>query len=260
MKKLLVLVLLLLTVTISVAQEGDTVKVLTDAEFLTHEKPTLFNRIWGPIGLSILSIDLMRDSTKYGLQDLVRSVVSDTFRTRVDDWLLWGPIPIMYAADLFKVPAKNTVWNQTKFLIISEAGTAAITWGLKLALPIKRPNNGTPNSYPSGHTSQAFCQSQVLFNEFRETAPLLAASGFLFSVPVATLRVLNNRHWVPDVLLGAGIAMLVTNLVYHFEPLKNWNPFKRKNKKTKVNKSESQLMFVPSFREDFKGFHLSLSF
>ena len=231
---------------------NETIRVLKD-------KPPLFNRMWGPLGLSLMSVDLMRDSAKYGLQKLVRSTVSDTFRTHVDDWLLWGPIPIMYGADLFKVPAKNTVWNQTKFLIISEAGTAALTWGLKLGLGIQRPNNGTHNAYPSGHTSQAFCQSQVLFNEFRDTAPLLAASGFLFSVPVGVLRVLNNRHWVPDVLLGAGIGMLVTNLVYHFEPLKNWNPFDKNRKKKKVGKTEKQLMFVPSFRADFKGFNLRLS-
>ncbi|MCG8576545.1 MAG: phosphatase PAP2 family protein [Flavobacteriales bacterium] len=219
-----------------------------------EDRPPLFNRIWGPIGLSLLSVDLMRDSAKYGLQELARSFVADTFRTHVDDWLLWGPIPVMYGADLFKVPAKNTVWNQTKFLIISEAGTAAITWGLKLGLGIQRPNNGAFTAYPSGHTSQAFCQSQVLFNEFRDTAPLLAASGFLFSVPVAALRVLNNRHWVPDVLLGAGVAMLVTNLVYHFEPLKDWNPFKRKKNKT------SEMMLVPSFRNDFMGARFQLRF
>lgn len=240
------------------AQVEDSVNTSITNGLTSQKKDPLFNRMWAPIGLSLISVDLMRDSAKYGLQKLVRSTVSDTFRTHLDDWLLWGPIPIMYGADLFKVPAKNTVWNQTKFLIISEIGTSALTWGLKLGLRIERPDNGALDAYPSGHTSQAFCQSQVLFNEFRETAPLLAASGFLFSVPVAALRVLNNRHWVPDVLLGAGVAILVTNLVYHFEPLKDWNPFEKRRKK-KALRNEKKLMFIPSFRSDFKGFNLRLS-
>jgi len=225
-------------------------------QFLDNQKPPLFNRIWGPIGLGIVSVDLLRDSTKYGLQEMARSFVADTFRTHVDDWIHYAPILTMYGADLFHVPAKNTVWNQTKYLIISEAVTSGIVLGLKYSLRIQRPNNGAANAYPSGHTSQAFVQSQVLFNEFRETAPLLAASGFLFSIPTGALRILNDRHWVPDVLLGAGIGMLVTNLVYHFEPLKNWNPFNQKRES--LNRVD--FSFIPSMNDQFIGGRLQLQF
>ncbi|MFT5822709.1 MAG: membrane-associated phospholipid phosphatase [Crocinitomix sp.] len=219
------------------------------------QKPkSFFSRAWAPIGLSLISMDLMRDSSKYGLQTLVRSIVKDDFRTHVDDWIHYAPIVTMYAADLFNVPAKNTVWNQTKFLIISEGITAGIVWSLKLGLGVQRPDNGAFTAYPSGHTSQAFVQSQVLYNEFRETAPLLAASGFLFSTTTGVIRILNNKHWVPDVLLGAGIGMLVTNAVYHFEPFKKWNPFK--NMKNRNN--NRQMSFVPSFRQDFVGGYLKI--
>ncbi|MCB0471929.1 MAG: hypothetical protein KDC56_02600, partial [Flavobacteriaceae bacterium] len=37
---------------------------------------------------------------------------------------------------------------------------------------------------------------------------------------------LNNKHWPSDVITGAGIGILISQLVYHFEPLKNWHPFK----------------------------------
>ncbi|WP_035846976.1 phosphatase PAP2 family protein [Crocinitomix catalasitica] len=210
--------------------------------------------IIAPIALSLLSVDLMRDSIKYGLQKVFRSRVDEDFHTGIDDWIHYAPVVMMYAADLFKVPAKNTVWNQTKYLIFSEAITAGIVWGLKYSLKIQRPNNGAFNAYPSGHTSQAFVQSQVLYNEFRETAPLLAASGFLFSISTGTIRILNNKHWVPDVLLGAGIAMLVTNTIYHFEPLKNWNPFKN------LKEKQLDLTFMPQLNPDYMGGYFSLRF
>lgn len=216
---------------------------------LTNPKESFFSRAWLPVGLSIISVDLMRDSTKYGLQRLARSFVADTFRTHVDDYIHYAPILMMYTADLCGVPAKNNMWNQTKYLIMSEAITSGIVWSLKIGLGIQRPNYGTYNAYPSGHTSQAFVQSQVLYNEFRETAPLLAASGFLFSISTGALRVLNNRHWVPDVLLGAGIGILVTNAIYYFEPLNNWYPFNRQ----KSNLNQRDLSFTPSFNPNFIG-------
>ncbi len=216
-------------------------------------KKSFFDVAWAPIGLSVLSVDLMRDSAKFGLQDMIHSYVPDDFETDLDDWIQYAPIAIMYTADLFKVPSKNTVWNQTKFLVMSELGTAAIVWSLKLGLGIQRPNNGAYTAYPSGHTSQAFVASQVLFNEFRETNKAIAYSGFLFSIPTGALRIVKNKHWVPDVLLGAGIAMLVTNAIYHFEPLKDWNPWKKKDRNIDVG-------FIPSISNDFYGGHLTLNF
>ena len=91
----------------------------------------------------------------------------------------------------------------------------------------ERPNGGA-HSFPSGHTSTAFVMATVLFHEFKDNKPALAYSGFAFATATGVLRVLNNAHWVSDVLVGAGIGIIITDLVYRFEPLKNWNPFKNK--------------------------------
>ena len=123
---------------------------------------------------------------------------------------------------------------------------------LKYSLKIQRPENGTFNSFPSGHTAQAFVESQVLFNEFYQTNKVIAFSGFLTSISTGSLRVINNRHWIPDVLMGAGIGILVTNLVYYFKPLKNWNPF------LKYQHSKNHISFSPSISSQFSGFNLRI--
>lgn len=220
------------------------------------EKASYFEGAWAPVGLSLLSISLMTDSSKYGLQKLIRAPFNG-YENHMDDYIQYAPIAVMYTADLFRIPAKNTVWNQTKFLAMSELGTSAIVQILKYSLKIQRPNNGSFNSYPSGHASQAFVASQVLFNEFKETNKLVAYSGFLFSIPTGALRIINNRHWVPDVLLGAGIAMLVTNTIYYFEPLKNWTPRIFKNRNTQ---KKTQIGFVPTWNDDYIGGYLTLKF
>ena len=95
-----------------------------------------------------------------------------------------------------------------------------------------------------------FTNAAVLYQEFKDSYPILAYSGFAFATATGGFRVLNNKHYISDVLVGAGIGILVTELVYHFEPLKNFNPF---------NKSEN-ISFSPLLIEDKYGFYFSYKF
>jgi membrane-associated phospholipid phosphatase len=147
--------------------------------------------------------------------------------TKVENYLQYVPVVELYAADLSGVKARNTVFDQTKYLFISELFTAAIVHFLKPVANVTRPD-GTEHSFPSGHTSQSFASATVLYREFNETSMALACSGYVFSSATGILRITNNHHWLPDVLAGAGIGMVVTNLVYYFQPLKNWHPFQSK--------------------------------
>ena len=150
-------------------------------------------------------------------------------KTSLDDYLLFAPTTIMYIADLVNIPSRNTPFNQTKLLGLSGIFTLGIVLGTKEITQITRPDDSTDDSFPSGHTAAVFVAGNVLFKEFKETKPLLAYSGLVIASTVGILRMTNNRHWISDVLTSAGIATIVTNLVYHFEPLKNWNPFEKSN-------------------------------
>lgn len=170
---------------------------------------------------------------KENLQDNIQNRFPD-FQTSADDFILFIPALTMYAADILKVPSKNDAFTQTKYLLIAGLANNIITFGLKKITDEERPN-GEPESFPSGHTSNSFVMATVLFHEFKESNLLLAYSGFLFATTTGILRVLNNEHWVSDVLVGAGIGILVTDLVYRIEPLKNWKPFKNKEISTLIS-------------------------
>jgi hypothetical protein len=177
--------------------------------------PTVF------IGAGIL---LNGSQIEQDLQQNLRSWVGDDFSSDIDDYFQYAPIAELYLADIFGVKSKNHWFDQTKYLLISNLITAGITQGLKYITLKPRPN-GAPYAFPSGHTSFAFNNATVLFNEFSETAPVFAYSGYAFAATTGIFRMLNNKHWLSDVLVGAGIGMLVTELVYYFEPLKSFNPF-----------------------------------
>lgn len=180
------------------------------------------------------------------LQVNLRDRVGEEFEFPIDDYFQYVPIAQLYLADLLHVKSRNHWFDQTKYLLISNLITSGFTHGLKHLTAKTRPN-GSPNAFPSGHTSFAFSNATVLFNEFYRTAPLLAYSGYFFATTTGAFRMLNNKHWLSDVMLGAGIGILVTELVYHFEPLKAFNPFMKSN----------SISFVPRITGQEYGFYFS---
>lgn len=147
------------------------------------------------------------------------------------------------------VQSKNHWFDQTKYLFISKVITSWITRELK-HLTLKERPDGTQYSFPSGHTSFAFTNATVLYNEFHQTSPVLAYSGYVFAATTGTFRMLNNKHWLSDVFVGAGIGILVTNVVYYFEPLKEFNPFKK----------AKNIVFIPQMDSENYGFYFSYDF
>jgi len=186
---------------------------------------------------------------KENLQEKINNSFPD-FESKADNYLLFVPTLTMYTADLLKVKSANNAFTQTKYLVIAGLANNIITFGLKRITDEVRPN-GDEYSFPSGHTSNAFVMATVLHHEFKDTNTLLAYSGYLFATTTGVLRVLNNYHWVSDVLVGAGIGIIVTDLVYRFEPLKNWNPFNNKKVSTIIS---------PTYLDNKVGLYANIQF
>lgn len=200
---------------------------------------------------ALLGVGVVIDGSRFeqNLQTDLRNKVGNDFEFKIDNYTQYAPVAELVLADIMGIKAKNHWFDQTKYLLISNLITAGITHGLKNILNKTRPN-GSDHSFPSGHTSFAFTNASVLYHEFHQTAPVVAYSGYAFAVTTGSFRMLNNKHWLSDVLVGAGIGIAVTELVYYFEPFKNFNPFK---------KSEN-IIFVPAFDEGNVGFYFSYQF
>jgi hypothetical protein len=78
-----------------------------------------------------------------------------------------------------------------------------------------RPDGSTANSWPSGHTATAFVGATLLHKEYGLTrSPWFSVAGYGVATATGVMRVLNNRHWISDVLSGAGIGMVSGELGY----------------------------------------------
>lgn len=157
----------------------------------------------------------------------------------------------MYIADIAGVKSKNHWFDKSKNLTIAIIASDFITFRIKKWISKRRPNGGDDmQSFPSGHTSFVFTNAGVLYQEFIDTSPYLAYSGYAIATTTGAFRVMNNAHWISDVIVSAGIGILVTQIVYLFDPIIKWNPFKK----------TTGVTFIPRIDTDQYGFYLSKSF
>lgn len=179
----------------------------------TPAKPFFRHEI---VPLSLITVGSLLNigDLKYHVEDALPQT-----HTTAENYLIFAPMAGMYAFDALGIKHQNTVFNQTKYLFITQLTTLATVQILKTLTKVPRPT-GARNSFPSGHTALAFAGATVLFHEFKDTERWIAYSGFAVATTVGVLRMTNRRHWLPDVVTGAGIGILTADLVYYVQPLK----------------------------------------
>jgi membrane-associated phospholipid phosphatase len=76
--------------------------------------------------------------------------------------------------------------------------------GTKFAIGRQRPDGSNSQSFPSGHTASSFATATVLQQHFgwKAGAPAYALAGF-----VGASRMAADKHYLSDVLVGAGIGI-----------------------------------------------------
>lgn len=216
MKKLLGIIFYLLLLSINSFGQSDSTQVNRSENASFISKQIL------PLSLISTGALLNIGNIKYKIQDNIPNTTNN-----YDNYLQYVPMVQIYAFNALGFEHESTVFDQSKYLLISQLISSSIIHLLKNITKVKRPNGGH-HSFPSGHTTNAFVNATVLYHEFKNTKPFLAWSGYLFATTTGVFRMTNDAHWLPDVLVGAGVGILTTNMVYYFKPLQNFQPFKKK--------------------------------
>jgi membrane-associated phospholipid phosphatase len=153
----------------------------------------------------------------FGRKQAVRDKRNESFphfHTHADNFLQYAPLAAVYGMNAAGIQGKNDLANRTVLLIKSELLMTVLVQSLKYASHIQRPDSSDFHSFPSGHTAQAFAAATFLQKEYGHISIWYSIGGYTIAGGVGVLRMLNNKHWLPDVLVGAGIGILSTNLVY----------------------------------------------
>ena len=109
-------------------------------------------------------------------------------------------------------------------MLVSEAITASIMGAtintVKHTANVTRPDGSNNHSFPSGHTAMAFMAATMLHKEYGTTrSPWYSIGGYTVATATAVSRMLNNKHWLSDVMVGAGIGILSTEVGYFLTDL-----------------------------------------
>jgi len=74
-------------------------------------------------------------------------------------------------------------------------------------------------SFPSGHTATAFMTATMLNKEYGYRSPWIGVGAYTVAAATGLMRMANNKHWLSDVLTGAGVGIVATELGYYFTDL-----------------------------------------
>ena len=139
-----------------------------------------------------------------------------TFQYRFDDYMQYTPAAVTFGLKAAGVKGRNEFKRSALTYATSVAIMAILVNGIKYTAKVERPDGSSRNSFPSGHTANAFNNAAFLDREYGLVNPAYSIGGYSVATMTAIGRGLNNRHWVSDVFAGAGIGILSSQLAYFF--------------------------------------------
>lgn len=124
------------------------------------------------------------------------------------------PAAVMYGLKAAGVPSRSS-WER---MLASDAASVAImavaVEGLKHSTDVRRPDGSDTHSFPSGHAAKAFMTATMLSREYGHLSPWVSVGAYAVATGTGLLRVANNKHWISDVMVGAGVGILSTEFGY----------------------------------------------
>ncbi|MDR2414241.1 MAG: phosphatase PAP2 family protein [Odoribacteraceae bacterium] len=139
-------------------------------------------------------------------------------KIRANDFTQYLPAVAVYALDLAGIKGKHSRAERNALFAMSAFFTLASVNALKYTTREERPDRSARNSFPSGHTAVAFASAEFLWQEYKDVSIWYGIAGYIVATFTGACRVYNNKHWVGDVLAGAGLGMLNTKLAYWLYP------------------------------------------
>ncbi len=202
---------------------------------------------YGIIGIGNDQLESFNDQIK----EEVKENIDEKFS--IDDFSQYLPVASVYGLSAIGIKGKNNFRDKTIIVATSYLIMGIAVNSLKRTLKVERPDGSGFNSFPSGHTATAFMGAELVYQEYKDVSIWYGISGYLVATGTGAFRLYNNRHWLTDVVAGAGIGILSAKAAYWLYPSVNRLLVSKKqtNKKT---------AFIPYYDGKQVGFGLVSTF
>jgi hypothetical protein len=165
------------------------------------------------VGLFFVADGLLVKACKPDFQS-IQTYFKPDFKTTLDNYCQYAPMAATFALKALGVKSASNWKRMTVNSAMSYLAMAAIVRSVKYTSHEMRPDNSDANSFPSGHTATAFAGATIFHKEYGYMSPWYSIGGYLAAAAVGTSRILHNRHWISDVLVGAGVGIVSTDIGY----------------------------------------------
>ena len=191
------------------AQQKDSLKV--------ENRPLSFNLKKTIVPISLMTSGIVFDAN--GRESLKNEVVEERnehlfgFTNHFDDYAQFTPFFALYGFELAGMKPRTDWKNRSAILLKAQFVNLGLVYVLKTTLKKTRPD-GTAFSFPSGHTANAFAGATMLAIEYGENHRWVPYISYAFASGIGVMRMANNKHYISDVLFGAGLGILSVKAAY----------------------------------------------
>lgn len=254
MKKLL-LIILLATAFNGHAQQTDTILQKQDSIAVLQQPGTNHNRLLPYLAPATCVFYGVLTQSSGVLKKIDRNVNTELredyphFSTHLDDQLQYLPAVSVYALGFMGVKGKNNLVDKSAIYFLSNAVMGLTVHLVKNETHRLRPDGSDYLSFPSGHTATAFVAAELMHREYGELSPWYSIAGYTMATATGTMRMLNNKHWLSDVVMGAGMGILSAKMVYAVYPL---------IKRNLMPKQGSKLLVLPNYQQGSYGLSMTV--
>ena len=159
---------------------------------------------------------------KNGVNKAVRDCMADwrgTHTTHIDDYLRFVPSAAYLGLGFIPgVKARHNTRDRLLIAATSHASMLLLGYGFKFVIKERRPDMSDRKSFPSGHVSLAFTGAELMRMEYGTTYGI---AGYITASAVAFLRLYNEKHWLHDVVMSAGIGILSARIGHWLLPIEH---------------------------------------
>ena len=185
----------------------------------------------------------------------LRNDYMPSFSRHYDDYMQYLPAAVMLGMKIGGIESRSS-WSR---MLVSDAFSAILMGSvvntLKRTTLVTRPDGSDRHSFPSGHTATAFMTATMLNKEYGYKSPWIGIGAYTVAAGTGMMRMANNKHWLSDIMVGAGVGVLTTEMGYFIADL----IFKDRGIRSVQYTDEFDRLKVPSFVSLYMGFNVPLS-
>lgn len=199
---------------------------LTETHKVNYVKPLIVPASMITLGVLSLNKNFMGNLNLNAKTSILGK--NTKYKTTFDNYLQYTPAAAVYFLNIVGVKGKNNLRDRSMILAMSGIITCVSTHSVKRLAHIQRPDGSNFESFPSGHTATAFACAEFLRQEYGDQSPWYGVAGYTAASFTGVMRMYNNKHWLGDVLAGAGFGIISTKLAYWLYPSLKRSLFKDK--------------------------------